>query len=342
MQILNTRDATRHNTVFDCYRGILALLVAAYHFLGEWSGWKDFNISGYLAVDMFFVLSGFVLAPRFLNSSNENVTAFVHWRLSRMYPLHLVTLFAFIALWCLINGTISPTAGESSKLLFQQLFMIHNVGLNPFLVYNEPSWSISVEFIANVSLFILFRITRSRIVLILMIATGYSLLLVTIGTLNTHVANVHGLNSGLIRGLSGILLGVFTFTVSQAIRLERNWCTAIQVALLVILAWAMFNTFGSPYSRLDYLVPFLFAALLVFTKRTSNFLIMKLSYLGIISYSLYLWATPVHRLMFFLFKNWLSKTSTMFIFLIIILFVAHFSYQLIEVPLRNYLRTSKR
>jgi len=108
---------------------------------------------GYLGVEMFFVLSGFILAHVYLQGFGEgrfNYRDFIWARIARVYPLHLVTLIGVGALAAAAGAAgfamehdIAPLSSLPANLL-----MLHAWGLAPDAAWNHPSWSISAEWFA--------------------------------------------------------------------------------------------------------------------------------------------------------------------------------------------------
>ncbi len=136
----------------DALRGLAALWVVYFHVFGG---------LGYLAVDFFLVLSGFILSHRYWYADKPATPlVFINHRIARLYPLHLYTLLVFVLVHWLMYWTM-PSYPDGALFTFvQHLTMMHNIGLNPHgLTWNYPSWSVSVEFVVNI-LFI-FLMTRA-------------------------------------------------------------------------------------------------------------------------------------------------------------------------------------
>lgn len=111
---------------------------------------------GYLGVEVFFVLSGFILSHVYLERAGSrgfSYGGFLWARIARVYPLHLVTLFAMVALG--IAATVAGVAVDPSltdwRALPAHLSMTHAWGLAPLAAFNHPSWSISAEWFAYLS-----------------------------------------------------------------------------------------------------------------------------------------------------------------------------------------------
>ena len=148
-------------------RGIPVLLIALFHY-HEWLGypgvgWYDTVVSkGYIWVEFFFALSGFVLfyayGPRFGSGLKPaTLGAFLAGRVSRLYPLHLATLLAVAILEIdrRLDGSrrlglsffeVPPFVGRTVGTFVSNLFMVQAWGLYDILTWNSPAWFVSVEF----------------------------------------------------------------------------------------------------------------------------------------------------------------------------------------------------
>lgn len=111
---------------------------------------------GYLGVEAFFVLSGFILSHVYLEAAGSgrfSYGGFLWARIARVYPLHLVTLFGMIGLG--VAATVAGLAIDGSltdwRALPAHLTMTHAWGLAPSSAFNHPSWSISAEWFAYLS-----------------------------------------------------------------------------------------------------------------------------------------------------------------------------------------------
>ena len=108
---------------------------------------------GYLGVDLFFVLSGFILSYVYLEAFGEGgfrYAEFVNHRLARIYPLHIATLaftLLLIAAAAIKGVELDPNAANWAALP-ANLVMVHAWGLAPTASFNHPSWSISAEWFA--------------------------------------------------------------------------------------------------------------------------------------------------------------------------------------------------
>ena len=108
--------------------------------------------SGHIGVDVFFVLSGFILAHNYLHRFQNGVSAgqwgrFLQQRLARIYPTHLVTLLIMLALF-LLFGPLDPAVPYTPASFLANVFLVHAWGGPGLWTWNYPAWRISCEWAA--------------------------------------------------------------------------------------------------------------------------------------------------------------------------------------------------
>jgi peptidoglycan/LPS O-acetylase OafA/YrhL len=135
-------------------RFFAAMWVVIFHY------WPNLSASmpgvvgkGYLGVELFFTLSGFILCHVYLDSVADGgfrYFGFLWARLARIYPLHLATLAAVgvMALTAQAAGRSIEASVLSWSSLPANLLLIHAWGFAPVAGWNHPSWSISAEWFA--------------------------------------------------------------------------------------------------------------------------------------------------------------------------------------------------
>jgi len=115
--------------------------------------------SGYLGVDLFFALSGFILCHRYLEEmgpelSRTKTLDFLALRFARIYPVHIFMIGVFAA-YALVLSRVSGEAIDRGRFgwsaLAQNLLMVHAWVNQPISTWNAPSWSISLEWLAYLS-----------------------------------------------------------------------------------------------------------------------------------------------------------------------------------------------
>jgi len=111
-------------------------------------------VSGYLGVDLFFVLSGFVISYCYADTlakfSWQRYLAFLWARLCRIYPVHLFALITVLVLSTgLVEGVhFAKSSNSSTEAFVENLLMTHAWALPVVKTWNYPAWSISSEWFA--------------------------------------------------------------------------------------------------------------------------------------------------------------------------------------------------
>ena len=134
-------------------RGFAALYVVLFHCYGVVAGfnltpWTNFVEKGYLAVDFFFVLSGFIIAYVYaapFDAGRGQYRRFLSLRLARIYPVHLVMLAVVVGIWG-FGDTFLFT--NTPRTLAANALLVHSWGISRKLSFNFPSWSVSAEWFA--------------------------------------------------------------------------------------------------------------------------------------------------------------------------------------------------
>ncbi|MAP18631.1 MAG: acyltransferase [Aurantimonas sp.] len=282
----------------DGWRGICALLVVLFHapvagIVHETAFFRH----GYLFVDFFFVLSGFVIAHAFYDRlrGEQNFGRFFGLRLFRVYPLHLFMLALFVAFECLMLMTKGPSeafvGGNSVVALAHNLLMSHSFGTVDSLGWNYPSWSISAELLAY-GLFALMVIRAPRAMLPLMAVTivgGLVVIALVEGTMDTTV------RFGWLRCLAGFSLGAVLRLViwpraGGRVAVGGTAWTLAELACVLLVAVFVSELGGSVLSVAAPLV-FAFAIYVFGHEGGAVSRLLKagpIAFLGAISYSVYM------------------------------------------------------
>lgn len=167
----------------------LRFLAAAWVVL--YTAWPHLNVGftpvavtkGYLGVEVFFVLSGFILSHVYLEAAGEkrySHKGFLWARIARVYPLHLVTLagMAVLGVGAVVAGQSVSESLTDWRSLPAHLTLTHAWGLAPSSAFNHPSWSISAEWFAYLTFpafaFVAWRM-RNRPVLATVLAAAVAL-----------------------------------------------------------------------------------------------------------------------------------------------------------------------
>jgi peptidoglycan/LPS O-acetylase OafA/YrhL len=299
--------ATQRYATLDGLRGIAAFVVVGYH-THIFRGSSGIAPHGYLAVDFFFMLSGFVIASAYekkLEAGSAVIEFFKH-RVIRLYPVALVGVLLG-ALRLLAHYAINPL--ESEPALWIALAILPNIFILPVLSQthfngelfpaNGPLWSLFGEFLVNLGWSMLVSLKSSFIIIVfLMTASGIILF-----SLMHHAAiDDFGWNSQYVLGAAcrvtfSFLLGTVIYRFHEALpnlpkQLGITSSAFVMTALLLVLGMPWFETVWDAMAIFLFLPAILMLGVLCGREPTAPIR----SLLGEMSYPIYAIHFPIFLL----------------------------------------------
>jgi peptidoglycan/LPS O-acetylase OafA/YrhL len=231
-------------------RGIAALGVVFWHYGVHFDARPlqvlllPFYNAGFLLVDFFFVLSGFVIAGAYWREPRRRDFRRNVWaRVARLYPLHLFTLVATLLLLAALPAAATPDpefAPPTNDLrhLVLNLLLLNQVGLQGGYSFNTPAWSISAEFVINVAFLGAIALApRARAVALLLGALACVVLVAMSTPPYVDGQFAFGwIDVGLLRCVLGFFAGVALHLLVAAGWLERLRSLPRLVDVLALLA----------------------------------------------------------------------------------------------------------
>lgn len=226
-----------HFLVLDGLRGVAALIVLTLH-LPPLAG---FVPHAYVAVDLFFMMSGFVVALAYEArlAAGWSVSDFIRTRVARLWPLYLLGT----ALGTVVFASVAGDAGGFAVLGVMVLAAVCliplplSAGVQVFDL-NRPAWSLFLEMVANIAYAIVAPRLSNR-VLVGLIALGAVAVAVSFTAADSGSLGHHGdsLAGGFARILFAFPLGVLLFRLHRAgRRLVRLPTPLILVATVAVAA----------------------------------------------------------------------------------------------------------
>ncbi len=227
----------------DGMRGIGAVLVVWGHTVIFWGGPVTTSPPIPFCVDLFFILSGYVIAfayePRLANGMTP--ATFLRQRLIRLYPLYFLGLMMGAGAYALATaGDADGGLGEVGLSLVPQLFMLPSPDLNgsgDLYPLNMPGWTLLFELSANIVYVFAWRwlSTRVLIVVVALSAAVLAACAISYGTLDQGPSwwNFWG---GFARAMFGFFCGVLAFRMAgrPAKPVQKRSLWAIPATLVVI------------------------------------------------------------------------------------------------------------
>ncbi len=254
-------DTKPHYDLLDGLRGVAALLVVWYHVFEGYAfaggGTIESINHGYLAVDFFFILSGFVIGYAYDDRWSKSLTMkdFFKRRLIRLHPMVVMGVVLGVITFC-IQGSVQwdGTHVATSMIMLSVLCSLFFIPALPGVGYevrgngemfplNGPSWSLFFEYIGNIlyALFIRRLSTKALGVLVVLLGAGLTAFAAfdVSGYGNIGVGwTLDGVNflGGSLRMLFPFTMGLFLSRIFKPMKVRGAFwiCSAVLLALFSV------------------------------------------------------------------------------------------------------------
>lgn len=331
-------DTKPHYELLDGLRGVAAILVLIYHIFegfafaestnGEGSGLITTLNHGHIAVDFFFILSGFVISYAYDDRWGKmSLGGFFKRRLIRLHPMLImgavVGMISFLLTGCQQwSGDVTPISWVLIALLLT-IFMVPALPGLPYEVrgngemfpLNGPMWSLFFEYIGNILYALVIRRLSTKLIAVLTAILGVLHAWIFVGDLSGYDSVGIGWTIDTINFWGGLVRMLFPF--SMGMLLARTFkprevkgafwiCSAMLIAVFAVpyIAKSGAISLNSLYEVVCIAVIFPFIVWLGacgkggdnYTGRINNFL-------GELSYPLYI----VHYPIMYIFYKWLIE-----------------------------------
>lgn len=325
-------DSKPHYLALDGLRGVAALLVVWYHvFEGFATSPLDQIINhGYLAVDFFFILSGFVIGYAYdhrLGGQGMSKQQFALRRLIRLHPMVIIGAILGGVLfytqgcswWDVTTVSITSLLGAVllNALLIPATPEMEVRGIGEMYPLNGPSWSLFFEYIAYVGYALVLRHLPKWGLALIVLLSGLGLGYFVISTGSIGVGWTM-LNGGMLGGIARVF---FSFTISllvyRSIKPRHQSYGFLLGAITIIVVCALPRLGGEELPWVNGLYELICVGLLfptivylgASTPASNPKLIRLYKFLGDISYPLYI----VHYPFIYLYIAWVKNEELTFL-----------------------------
>lgn len=344
-------------------RFVAAFFIVFYHFGGNLFAWehpffKIFQRNLSLGVDYFYVLSGFVMMLAYGSKAAIATKEYYMNRIARIYPLHLFTLLLSILVTVAIAINYLGNLKFSVTGFLLQLFLLQSWSPEHSLSYNVPAWSVSVEMFFYFCFPFVFNHILKKFGKTFVYVLFISFWIFCQSVMNQYYfsENYHGDESldryflffnpafHISTFFMGILFG--KIFIENKDRLTGNYDVLIFLifAVSVVLIFLMDGNFFLHNGLLAIPFGLIITAVAGNTGNITRLFNHKtMVHLGDISFAMYLLQNPVFHLLGKIYKV-ISISNPFFIFfsgVLVLLAASHYTYQLIEIPLRDKIRNLK-
>ena len=269
----------KHYEILDALRGIAAILVVVFHLFEIFSGGdhaKQIINHGYLAVDFFFALSGFVIGYAYDDRWQKmGLKDFFKRRLIRLHPMIIMgMLIGAVAYYYSYSPILFPQIKDTPlwKLIVVTLigctlvplsksFEIRGWGeMHPL---NGPAWSLYYEYIANIFYALILRKLPTKILIILgVIAAVFTVNLAVFGANGDVIGgwslNIAQTKVGFARLSYPFIAGLVVSRIYKPIYIKNAflWCTVLILFFLSVPRIGTENWQNGIYESLVIIVVF--------------------------------------------------------------------------------------
>ena len=365
-------DTKPHYELLDGLRGVAALLVVWYHVFEGYAfagGTLIESINhGYLAVDFFFILSGFVIGYAYDDRWGKSLTVknFFKRRLIRLHPMVVMGAVLGVITFCIQgseqwDGTHVATSMVMWALLFAMFFIPAYPGAGyevrgngEMFPLNGPSWSLFFEYIGNILYALFIRRLSNKALTVFVVLLGVALAAFAVFNVSTYGNIGVGWTLDGVNFLGGSLRMLFPFSLGML--MSRNFkpmkvrgafwiCTVALIALFAVpyLEGMEPLCMNGVYEAFCVIVAFPIILWIGASGTTTDVQSTKIcKFLGDISYPVYV----IHYPLMYLFYAWLIENKlytlgetwhvAVCVFVLSIV-LAYLCLKLYDEPIRKYL-----
>ena len=343
-----------YNPLIDGLRAVAVISVILFHLELILFDYVLFQ-GGFVGVDIFFVISGYLIARIFIIETNDKIYStknFLIKRLRRLAPLLLTVLLV-----SLIAGYLIQFPNEFYELsndVFSSSLFVSNFDFyledNYFAIENSRkpllhTWSLSLEAQIYLLFLLLFILFNKNLLSNYSFFTLFFILLISllIGHLIKMSPEIkfYLIQSRMWEFLAGSLLSIYKFKYKFS-KIEKFTNSAAWQTVgisLIVLPILIFNEF-TPHPSLFTAIPVIGTLMILSINHKDllfpvKFLInRKIIFVGMISYSLYLWHYPAIVFSRIFSINELDNLEKIIIILVIF-YLSFISWKFVEIPFRN-------
>jgi peptidoglycan/LPS O-acetylase OafA/YrhL len=299
-----------------------------------------------LFVDLFFVISGFVIASQYLGKAGSPaaVGRFLWRRLARIYPLHLATLAFYIVIALALHAGVARADNPARypwSDLPAQFLLLHAID-GARLTFNFPSWSLSAELFCYVLFpIIVLMITRSRRAILMLVALPLLANTIFALTAGTEPWPDWINQGGAFRALPAFNLGIACYLYRDRLASLPMVPGLLNMALVVFVLFGSNLPIGVALGAI-YLIA-LIAIQHDLSGRTTLFARLGFERWSSLTYSSYMLHIPIATVVFGLLGRFIAplipggRVSLVPVAIAILAIASHLSLRYFETPMRRIL-----
>jgi peptidoglycan/LPS O-acetylase OafA/YrhL len=360
-------DSKSHYEILDGLRGVAAITVVLFHLFEIVSGGNHLTQiinHGYLAVDFFFLLSGFVIGYAYDDRWNKmTLKDFFKRRLIRLHPMIVIAMIiGAIGYYFSASPILFP---QISTMPFWKLMLIMLIGFTLLPVplsmdirgwgemhpLNGPAWSLFFEYIANLLYALFIRKLSNKILALLVFIAGCATIQMVLTSRNCDLVGGWSLvpsqiRIGLTRLMYPFLAGLLLSRVVKPRQIKNAfvWCSILIIAVLAFprVGGSKHLWMNGLYESLSVIILFPLIVYMGASGEVKGKYMSKIcKFIGDISYPVYI----IHYPLVYIFAGWvvdhkIPKNEAWLPGLIVLvtsIAIAYGCLKLYDIPLRKWL-----
>ena len=357
----------KHYEILDGLRGVAAVLVVIFHIFeafNEGSRFKQIMNHGYLAVDFFFLLSGFVVAYAYDDRwSKLTQWEFYKRRLIRLQPMVIMGMIIGAIFYYFQESSVFPQIATMPvwKLLLTMVIGFTLLPIPPSMEIrgwgemhplNGPAWSLFFEYIANILYALIFRKFSNKVLSVFVLIFAGLLINYTVfgpkgDVIGGWSLNLEQMNVGFTRLLYPFFAGVLLSRLGKLIHIKGAFwiCSIMIIVIFWMPRFGDENTLWMNGLYESFSIIFLFPLIVAIGAgdEIKNPISLKIcKALGDISYPIYI----IHYPLIYWYMGWVIENKVPlkdgYILGIGVLFasitIAYLCLKLYDEPIRNWLQ----
>lgn len=326
--------------VLDGLRGFAALMVLLHHIESGYKPEVRIFYNGFLAVDLFFMLSGFVIAHSYNRRLEDGMffLTFLKIRLIRLIPL------AALGTLCGALAQFGFTwSWNDIVVFFKQLFFIPDHTTSNIYPLNAIQWTLFFELLINIFYALCFsRLNNKNLTLILILS---SLSMIFTGFYYGSIGVGWGY-SNLWGGFARVFFGFFVGIAIYRLSINVSFIDKLKMpSWMVIIGYIVLSLFFSLCIKNTWKVDLLFcffllpSIVLFSAQATSNEHWKTIMYwAGALSYPVYALQGPIRHILIDQFELNAPNLSTYLITIFVVIVASYLALRFFDEPVRTYLK----
>lgn len=360
-------DSKKHYDILDGLRGIAAVMVVIFHLFETFSGGnhlRQIMNHGYLAVDFFFVLSGFVIGYAYDDRWQKmTLKGFFKRRLIRLHPMIIMgMIIGAIGYYFSASPILFPKISEMPVWHLLLIMLIGSTllpvppsmdirGWGEMHPLNGPAWSLFFEYVANILYALFIRKLSNTVLAVFVFLAGCALIHFAVMGPNGDVIGGWSLNADQLKvGFTRLLYPFFAgLLLSRICKPGQIKHAFLLCSVLIIIILSVPRIGGSEHLWLNgiydsFSIIVLFPIIVYvgacgnvngkYSSRICNFF-------GNISYPIYI----IHYPLIYIFTAWVVDNKIAMVdawpaALLVLgasIAIAYGSYKLYDIPVRKWL-----